>query len=72
MRREDLIAELEDQRNRIQRAIEILKSGAARSGWGNRRRRKRHLSAAARKKISEGQKRRWEAAKQGKLRQVEK
>jgi hypothetical protein len=66
LRRDDLIGELEDHRDRIQRAIEILKSGARRPRRKNGRRRKRRLSAAARKRISESQKRRWAAAKQEK------
>jgi hypothetical protein len=72
MRRDELIAELEDHRARIDRAIQILKSGARRSRRCTGKGRKRRFTAAARKRISEGQKRRWEAARQAKVRQIEK
>lgn len=72
MRRDELIAELEDHRARIDQAIRILNSGASRSRRRAGKGRSRRFTAAARKRISEGQKRRWEAARQAKVRQIEK
>jgi hypothetical protein len=54
-----VIAELESERNRIKQAIAALQGGQAAKG----RRGRRRLSAAARKRISEGMKRRWAARK---------
>jgi hypothetical protein len=72
MHHDDLIEKLEDQRDRIQRAIQILKSGAGGSRRNHGKHGKWRLSPAARKKISEAQRRRWAAAKQGKVRSIEK
>ena len=56
---EQIIDALRAERQRIDRAIAVLEgsSRAARGGLG--RRGPRHMSAEARKRISEAQKRRW-------------
>jgi hypothetical protein len=54
-----IITELEEQRDRIVRAIELLNEARKRPG----RRPQRHLSAEARSRISEAQKKRWDAQK---------
>ena len=51
---EAIIAELEQERDRLDRAIQALQAGRL-----GRRRRRRRLSAAARQRISAGMKRRW-------------
>jgi hypothetical protein len=55
-----LIAELEAERDRLNQAIAALQGSRGRASNGRRGRR---LSAAARKRISEGMKRRWAARK---------
>jgi len=52
-----MIAQLEDERDRLDKAIAALRG--ARTGRGPGK--KRHLSAAARKRISDAQKKRWAA-----------
>lgn len=52
----DILEELKEQRDRIQNAIDILRQPTKR---GYRRRKKRHLSAAAKKRISDKMKQRW-------------
>ena len=62
---ETIIAELEAERDRIERAIAVLqgkKRGAGRPAGATDGRRRR-LSAAARKRISDGMKKRWAARK---------
>jgi hypothetical protein len=66
-----IIAELEAERDRLSRAIAALKGGintGSRSNGAVRRvdakKRRRHLSAAARKRISDGMKKKWAARKQ--------
>jgi hypothetical protein len=66
---EQIISELETERERVDTAITVLQG--LHSGQGKRRGRpknngkgKRHLSAAARKRISDAMKKRW-AAKKG-------
>ena len=59
---ESIIAELEAERDRLDEAIAALKAGG-RTRTVNGRRRRRQLSAAARKRISEGMKKRWAARK---------
>ena len=64
MDRVTIIAELEAERDRLDSAIAALRSsqrGHARtlSGKPDGRSRKRHLSAAARKRIGEAMKKRW-------------
>lgn len=60
---ESIIRQLEAERDRLNHAIKSLRGtqGQDRSLGSNRR--KRRLSAAARKRISEAQKRRWAARK---------
>ena len=58
---ESIIADLEQERDRLTAAIHAL-SGAATRRSGRRRR----LSAAARKRISEGMRRTWAARKKRK------
>jgi hypothetical protein len=58
LRMEDIVVMLQNDRDAVIRAIDVLKDGAT-----NRRRRRRRLSAAARRRISEGMKRRWAARK---------
>lgn len=59
---QNIIATLEGQRDCIQKAIAALKSNKQASTAGNGRR-GRHMSAAARKRISDAQKKRWAARK---------
>jgi hypothetical protein len=61
LRIEEIISELEDERENLILAIEALKAGGA-----TRRRRRRRLTAAARGRISEGMKRRWAERKKKK------
>jgi hypothetical protein len=63
-----IIAELEAERNRINVAIDALQGSTSGRGRGraaakHTNGRKRHLSAAARKLISEAMKKRWAARK---------
>jgi hypothetical protein len=67
---QSIIAELEAERDRLDEAIRALQGtrrGPGRpriaSTTGNGRRGQRHLSASARKRISEGMKKRWAKAK---------
>jgi hypothetical protein len=57
-----IIAALEAERDRLNTAITALRSTRAGRPAGTNGR-KRHLSAAARKRISEAQKKRWAARK---------
>ena len=57
---ESLIAELEAQRDSLDEAIAALKR---RTHPANGRRRRHQLSAAARKRISDGMKKKWAAKK---------
>ncbi len=58
---ESIIADLEQERDRLTAAIQAL------SGSGTRRsRRRRRLSAAARKRISDGMRRTWASRKKRK------
>jgi hypothetical protein len=61
MDRATIIAELEAQRGRLNQAIAALRGSqrTARTLSGTPDRRKRKLSAAARKKIGEAMKKRW-------------
>jgi len=63
-----IIAELEAERDRLNNAINALQGSTRRRGRsriaaGPTNGRKRHLSAAARKRISEAMKKRWAARK---------
>jgi hypothetical protein len=62
-----IISELIDQRDRIQQAIDALERTAHSTSTGKRRGRKpgRHMSAAARARISAGMRKRW-AQRKGK------
>jgi hypothetical protein len=60
MNRTEIIARLENERDRLSEAIEALTGGARRRPG---RPSGRRLSAAARRRISEGMKRRWAARK---------
>jgi exonuclease VII small subunit len=60
---ERIIAKLEAERDRLDKAIAALKGGKpGKTGSGKRG---RHLSAAAKKRISIAQKKRWAAQKRG-------
>jgi hypothetical protein len=64
MDRATMIAELEAERDRLDSAIAALRGSQNRpvrtaSGKHDGRSRKRHLSAAARKRIGEAMKKRW-------------
>jgi hypothetical protein len=64
-----VIRELEAKRYQLEKAIEALRTldGAMSSAIsGNGRRKKRHVSAEARRRMSESQKKRWAAAKRPK------
>jgi hypothetical protein len=57
---QSIIAELESERDRLNSAIAALQSNHARLGRaGKRNGWRRHLSAAARRKISHAMKKRW-------------
>ena len=61
-----IISELEAERDRLNKAIQALEGrgrGPGRPKVGNGRRGRRHLSAAARRKIAMAAKRRWAKAK---------
>ena len=65
-----IITELEAQRDRLDRAIAALKGGIRPRGKGHGearpvdgRKRRRRLTAAARKRISDGMKKKWAARK---------
>jgi hypothetical protein len=65
-----IVAELEAERDRLTRAIAALKGGITTRSRGNGAARRvdpkkprRHLSAAARKRISDGMKKKWAARK---------
>lgn len=60
MNTEQIIADLEAERDRLETAIAALRGNGRRNG---RRRKKRTMSAEARRKIGEAQKRRWRAQK---------
>jgi len=68
MNKANVLAFLDAEIERLQRARELLSNGdgtgkiASRSLAGGSRRR-RHMSAAARRRISEAQKKRWAARK---------
>lgn len=55
---EQIIDALRAERQRIDRAIAVLE-GSSRAARGPGRRGPRHMSAEARKRISDAQKRRW-------------
>jgi exonuclease VII small subunit len=63
---EAIIAELEAERDRLNQAIAALQSSLGKRGRrasGKLDGRKRHLSAAARRRISKAMKKRWAARK---------
>jgi len=68
---EQIVAALIEERSKIEKAIAILEE---RGSWTFHTpfsttvgpKKKRHISAASRKKMAEGQKRRWAALKAGK------
>jgi hypothetical protein len=57
-----IVKELEDRRGRISNAISLLQGNARGNGRRGRKKR-RKLSAAARKRISDAMKKRWAARK---------
>ena len=56
---EQIIAALKAERERIDKAIAALGGGSRAAGTTRGRRGPRHMSAEARKRISDAQKRRW-------------
>jgi hypothetical protein len=58
-----IIAALEAERDRLNTAITALKGRRSRRPAGTRNGRKRRLSAAARKRISNAMKKKWAARK---------
>lgn len=57
---QQIISELESERDRLDQAISALRgSGAGRRGGGMGRRGRRKLSAASKRRISEMMKKRW-------------
>jgi hypothetical protein len=63
---EQILEELKAQRDRLQNAIDILEprpDGRRKHKALNGRRKKRRLSPAARRRISEAMRQRWEARK---------
>ena len=58
---QQIISELESERDRLEQAIAALRgsAGGRRGGIGMGRRGRRHLSAAAKKRISDMMKKRW-------------
>lgn len=63
---EQIIQELKAERNRLDAAIDALQAGGAGTARRNGRRGPRHMSAEARRRISEAQKKRWAQRKAGK------
>ena len=61
---EQVIEELKAERQRLDRAIDVLEGGSARSARTGRHGARR-MSAEARRRISEAQKKRWASRKQG-------
>lgn len=63
MTREELIAAVDEEINRLEKVRALLQSsggsGFSHSSFGNRPRKKRVLSAEARARIAAAQKRRW-------------
>jgi hypothetical protein len=57
-----ILGELEERRDRISHAISLLQGNAKRNGKHDGRKR-RGMSAAGRKRISDAMKRRWAAKK---------
>jgi hypothetical protein len=70
---ERIIGLLKDERERIDRAIAALEGGrspkrtaaASVTSGGSQPRKRRHMSAEARRRISEAQKKRWAKQKKG-------
>jgi hypothetical protein len=62
MNTDAIVKELEKKRDRISHAISLLQGNAKENGE-RRGRRRRKLSAAARKRISDAMKKRWAAKK---------
>jgi len=67
---QSIIFELEAERDRLDQAIQALQGTRVARGWGrpkttatNGTRSRRHLSAAARKKIADAARKRWAKAK---------
>jgi len=58
---EQIIQELEAERERLDRAIAVLQSSHIGAVKSSGRRGRRHMSAEARRRISQAQKRRWAA-----------
>jgi hypothetical protein len=58
---EQILKDLKAERDRLQTVIDILEKPS--KGSGNGRRRKRTVSAAARRRISEAMRKRWELRK---------
>jgi len=57
---QQIITELEAERDRLEQAISALRGSLhARRGAGRGRRGRRHLSASAKRRISEMMKKRW-------------
>ncbi len=58
---QQIISELESERDRLDQAISALRGSMGRKGvgLGRGRRGRRHLSAAAKRRISEMMKKRW-------------
>jgi exonuclease VII small subunit len=59
---QQIISELESERDRLEQAISALRGSIGRRGvaaTGKGRRGRRHLSAAAKRRISEMMKKRW-------------
>jgi hypothetical protein len=59
---QQIISELEAERDRLEQAISALRGAGGRRGFGARgrgRRGRRHLSPAAKRRISEMMKKRW-------------
>lgn len=56
---EQIIQELKAERIRLDAAINALQSGGSRTSRSKGRRGPRHMTAEARRRISEAQKRRW-------------
>jgi exonuclease VII small subunit len=64
---QQIISELESERDRLDQAISALRgSMRGRRGGGRGRRGRRHLSPAAKKRISDMMKKRWAERKRAK------
>jgi hypothetical protein len=71
MDRSEILSSLREELDRVEKALRVLKGlghgkSASKTARNGRRRGRRRLNAAARRKISEGMKKRWAQRKRNK------